>query len=93
MYLYVYDCHAGASSNARRVAFTKELYGVRYSWKTKDGVRERNIPGIIDLCAGTEIVTDSAILVPDECRAALDALFERYRDVVYYRVFRVLGER
>ena len=91
-YLYLYDCRQARQSNARRVAFTKELYGFIYSWKTKSGIRQKRKPGLLDECIGSEAVADSAIFVPDEYKAAFDALFFDYQDILSTRIFEVVRE-
>jgi len=74
------------------VAFTKELYGYTYSWKTKSGIREKRKPGLLDECIGAEAVADSAIIVPDEYRSLFDNLFSMYRDILQLRVYEVARE-
>ncbi|MFW9925196.1 MAG: hypothetical protein ACFFDM_00360 [Candidatus Thorarchaeota archaeon] len=91
-YLYVYDCRHARQSNARRVSFTKELYGFTYSWKTKSGIREKRKPGLIEECPGTKAIADSAIYVPKEYRAIFDMLFDDYTDILDLRVFEVIEE-
>jgi hypothetical protein len=91
-YLYLYDCKEARRSNARRVAFTKELYGYTYTWKTKSGIKEKRKPGLLDECVGSEAVADSAILVPDEYRVLFDSLFSSYRDILNLRVYEVVQE-
>jgi len=89
VYLYVYDCEKARQMNARRVAFTKELYGFMYSWKTKSGKKEKRRPGLLDQCPGSEAVANSAILVPEECKSLFDHLFEQYSDILSTVVFEV----
>ena len=91
-YLYLYDCTHARRSNARRVAFTKELYGYTYSWKTKSGIRERRKPGLIDECVGAEAVADSAVIVPDDHRSLFDTLFSTYQDILHLRVYEIVRE-
>ena len=91
-YLYLYDCTHARRSNARRVAFTKELYGYTYSWKTKSGVREKKKLGLLDECAGAEAVADSAVIVPDEYRSLFDHLFSTYQDILHLRVYEIVRE-
>ena len=91
-FLYLYDCKQARRSNARRVAFTKELYGYTYSWKTKSGLKEKRKPGLIDVCVGSMAVADSAILVPQECKGIFDALFDSYEDILETTVFEILEE-
>ncbi len=91
-FIFLYDCRRARQTNARRVSFTKELYGYVYSWKTKSGVRQKKKPGLIDQCPGAEAVADSAILVPGSCRSAFDSLFEEYSDIMRIRVFEVLPD-
>jgi hypothetical protein len=90
--LYVYDCRDSRRSNARRVSFTKELYGFVYTWKTKGGVKERKRPGLLDQCFGAVAIADSTILVPEEHRSAFDSLFRVYSDVAKVRIYRILEE-
>ncbi|MHA1903034.1 MAG: hypothetical protein ACXADL_10220 [Candidatus Thorarchaeota archaeon] len=91
-YLYLYDCRYARQSNARRVSFTKELYGFIYSWKTKSGIKQKRKPGLLDECIGSEAVADSAIYVPGEYKAVFDALFFDYKDILSTRIFEVLQE-
>ena len=91
-YLYLYDCKRAREANARRVSFTKELYGFMYSWKTKGGYREKRKPGLLEECSGSTAVTASAILVPPEHRAAFQALFESYQDILITKTFEVSKE-
>ena len=91
-FLYLYDCRHARKSNARRVSFTKELYGFVYSWKTKSGIRERRKAGLIEECAGSKAVADSAILVPGEHRGAFDMLFNDYSDIMEFKVYEVAAE-
>lgn len=88
----MYDCQKARQTNARRVSFTKELYGYMYSWKTKSGVRQKKKPGLIDQCPGAEAVADSAILVPGLCKPNFDDLFEEYSDILTMRVFEILSD-
>ncbi len=90
VYLYVYDCEKARQTNARRVAFTKELYGFVYSWKTKSGKKEKRRPGLLDQCPASEAVANSAILVPDSCKSMFDHLFEEYNDILSTIVFEVV---
>jgi hypothetical protein len=90
--LYLYDCQHARRINARRVAFTKELYGYFYSWKTKSGVKQKRKPGLLDECPGAEAVADSAILVPLEHRVFFDALFKMYEDILKLRIYEVVQE-
>ncbi len=91
-YLYLYDCRHARRSNARRVAFTKELYGYTYSWKTKSGMKQKRKPGLIDECLGALAVADSAILVPSEHRIVFDALFQMYEDILKIRIYEIVQE-
>jgi len=91
-FLYLYDFRKARQSNARRVSFTKELYGFLYSWKTKSGVKQKRKPGIIEECPGTEAVADSAILVPLDHKGIFDMLFEEYSDIMDIRIFEVFKE-
>ncbi|RDE14862.1 MAG: hypothetical protein C4K47_03575 [Candidatus Thorarchaeota archaeon] len=88
-YLYVYDCKRARETNARRVSFTKELYGFMYSWRTKGGYREKRKPGLLEECSGSVAVTASAILVPSEYRGAFEALFHSYQDILITKTFEV----
>jgi hypothetical protein len=90
--VYLYDCRNARQRNARRVSFTKELYGFIYSWKTKTGIKQRRKPGLLDQCVGAEAVADSAIFVPEEYRSEFDFLFSSYQDILAIRVFEVLEE-
>ncbi len=91
-FVYLYDCKNARQRNARRVSFTKELYGFMYSWKTKTGIKQKRKPGLLDQCVGAEAVADSAIFVPEECRGEFDSLFSSYQDILAVRVFEVLKE-
>jgi hypothetical protein len=91
-YLYLYDCKHARSSNARRVSFTKELFGYTYSWKTKRGIQYKRKPGLLDECVGAKSVLDSAILVPEYCRGSFDVLFNSYNDILTVKVYEVLSE-
>ncbi len=89
-YLYLYDCQQARRTNARRVAFTKELYGYFYTWRTKSGIKQKRKPGLLDECPGAEAVADSAILVPSEHRIIFDALFKMYEDILKLKIFEVV---
>jgi hypothetical protein len=91
-YLYIYDCRRARQANARRVSFTKHLYGFDYSWKTRAGVKQGRRRGLLDECSGAKAVTDSAILVPEEHRSVFDALFRTYQDILETRIYEVLTE-
>jgi len=92
LYLYLYDCQHARRTNARRVSFTKELYGYFYTWKTKSGIKQKRKPGLLDECPGAEAVADSAILVPSDHRAIFDALFKMYENILKLRIFVVIQE-
>jgi hypothetical protein len=91
-FIFLYDCQKARQTNARRVSFTKELYGYVYSWNTRSGVRQKKKPGLIDQCPGAEAVADSAILVPGSCKSTFDSLFDEYSDILTMRVFEVLPD-
>ena len=91
-YLYLYDCKEAKRRNARRVAFTKELYGYTYTWKTKSGIKEKRKIGLLDECVGAEAVADSAILVPEESRVLFDSLFSIYQDILSLRMYEIVKE-
>ncbi|MHA2020540.1 MAG: hypothetical protein ACW98J_00370 [Candidatus Thorarchaeota archaeon] len=91
-FLYLYDCRRARETNARRVSFTKELYGYTYSWKTKSGIKQRRKPGLIDTSEGAYAVADSAIFVPGEYRSLFDLLFASYSDILKARIFEVVRE-
>jgi len=91
-YLYLYDCKEARRSNARRVSFTKELYGYTYTWKTKSGIKEKRKPGLLDECVGAEAVADSALLVPEDCRVLFDSLFSTYKDILILKVYEIAQE-
>jgi len=91
-YLYLYDCHQARRSNARRVAFTKELYGFVYSWRTKSGIKQKRKQGLLDECPGAQAVADSAILVPSEHRIIFDSLFQMYEDILKIKIYEVAQE-
>jgi len=92
LYLYLYDCQHARRTNARRVAFTKELYGYFYTWKTKSGIKQKRKPGLLDECPGAEAVADSAILVPSDYRTIFDSLFKMYEDILKLKIFEVMPE-
>jgi len=87
--LYVYDCTDSRKKNARRVMFTKELYGFVYTWKTKLGVREKRKTGLLDECHGSSAIADSAVLVPDQYRNVYSELFRRYSDIVKVKLYAI----
>ncbi len=89
VFLYLYDFRQARQSNARRVSFTKELYGFTYSWKTKSGIKQKRKLGILEECPGTEAVADSAILVPVDHKSIFDMLFKEYEDIMSLRVFEI----
>jgi hypothetical protein len=91
-YLYLYDCKHARRSNARRVAFTKELYGFTYSWKTKSGIKQKKKLGLLDECWGAKPVADSAIFVPGSHKSLFDSLFESYDDILSTRIYEVIEE-
>ncbi|MFW9793008.1 MAG: hypothetical protein ACFFEE_01800 [Candidatus Thorarchaeota archaeon] len=91
-YLYLYDCRHARRSNAKRVAFTKELYGFVYSWKTKSGIKQKRKPGLIEECLGAKAVADSAIFVPSEHRFVFDTLFQMYEDILKLKIYEVVQE-
>ncbi len=90
--LYVYDCKKTRESNARRVSFTKELYGYVYRWKTRSGHKEKRKPGLIDSCPGARSVSDSVVIVPESSKSIFDRLFTDYRDIVKVVVFKIVDE-
>jgi hypothetical protein len=92
VYLYLYDCRHARQSNARRVSFTKELYGYTYTWRTKSEIKEKRKPGLLDECVGAEAVADSAIVVPNEYRTIFDNLFSNYQDILIFRVYEIIAE-
>jgi len=91
-FVYLYDCRYARQRNARRVSFTKELYGFLYSWKTKTGIKQKRKLGLLDKCVGAEAVADSAIFVPAEYQGEFDSLFYSYQDILTVRIFAVLKE-
>jgi hypothetical protein len=91
-YLYLYDCRHARQSNARRVSFTKELYGYTYTWRTKSEIKEKRKLGLLDECVGAEAVADSAIVVPNEYRTIFDNLFSNYQDILSFRVYEIIAE-
>jgi hypothetical protein len=91
-YLYLYDCRHARQSNARRVSFTKELYGYTYTWRTKSEIKEKRKLGLLDECVGAEAVADSAIVVPNEYRTIFDNLFSNYQDILIFRVYEIIAE-
>ncbi|MBD3405601.1 MAG: hypothetical protein GF411_05645 [Candidatus Lokiarchaeota archaeon] len=91
-YLFLYDCKRARQTNARRVAFTKEIYGYSYSWKTKSGLKQKRKQGLLDQYEGVEAVSDSAILVPEDYYGIFEKLFQEYNDIMNLRIFRVTEE-
>lgn len=87
--LYVYDCTESRRRNARRVMFTKELYGFVYTWKTKLGVKEKRKTGLVDECPGSLAIADSTLLVPNRYQGIYSDLFRRYSDIVKVRLYAV----
>ena len=91
-YLYLYDCKHARKFNARRVAFTKELYGFTYSWKTRSGIKEKKKFGLLDECWGAKSVVNSAIFVPEFHKTLFDSLFESYNDILSIHVYEIIEE-
>lgn len=91
-YLYIYDCIDARRTNARRVSFTKELYGFNYTWKTKTGIKQKRSPGLLDECVGAHAISDSAILVPDEHKVTFDMLFSNFQDILTLKIYEVIEE-
>ncbi|MHA1238621.1 MAG: hypothetical protein ACTSSJ_05205 [Candidatus Odinarchaeia archaeon] len=89
--IYIYDVIRGKQTNPRRVRFSKELYGYKYSWETSEGLKTAYKKGIVSKCKA-EKVGDSAILVEEEDAKEFDTLFMRYMDIIRVRKFRVLRE-
>lgn len=88
-FLYLYDCKNARRINARRVSFTKELFGYVYSWKTKTGMKQKRRSGLLDECPGANAVADSAIFVPSSYRSVFDALFSSFSDILSVTVYEV----
>ncbi len=88
--LYVYDCISTGAKNARRISFTKRLFGYTYRWRTRGGWKTKRKDGLLDLCPGARRITDSAILVPEECQSTFDTLFTQYRDILKVSSFAVM---
>jgi hypothetical protein len=91
-YLYIYDCINTRRTNARRVSFTKELYGFNYTWKTKTGIKQKRSPGLLDECVGAHAISDSAIFVPSDHKEIFDMLFSQYQDILTLKVYVVVEE-
>jgi hypothetical protein len=91
-FLYIYDCKQARKSNARRVSFTKELYGFSYVWQTKSGIKEGRRLGLLDECVGARSVAESTIVVPGECKGLFDNLFELYNDILTIKIFEIARE-
>lgn len=87
--IYIYDFINSRNSNARRVSFTKELFGYTYSWKTKSGVKVKRKAGLLEECPGSRVIADSTIIVPMEFRPVFDDLFGRYQDIMNIHVFKI----
>lgn len=71
--------------------FYKELFGFKYTWKTKNKRKVKYQPGLLDL-EGCETVGDSAILVPEKHVDAYNSFFRKYQHIISCRVFVVQDE-
>lgn len=92
LYLFLYDCNSSKGANSKRVSFTKKLYGYKYKWKTTGGYKERRKPGLLDTCKDARRVNDSAILIPEICYQECLDLFNRFQDILEFRIFEVVDE-
>ncbi len=90
--LYIYDFIRSRTTNARRVAFTKELYGYTYSWRTKAGIKQRRKAGLLEECEGAHIIAESTIFVPSQYKNLFDELFDRFQDIMHLHVYEVVRE-
>ena len=71
--------------------FYKELFGFKYSWKTKNKRKSKFKAGLLDY-EGCEAAGDSAILVPEKYVEEYNSFFRRYKDLVSCRVFKIQDE-
>ena len=90
-YIYIYDILPGKKSDPVRMKFYKELFGFKYTWKTKIKRKVKRLPGLLDR-EGCETVGDSAILVPENYAEEYNAFFRKYQDIISCRVFIVQDE-
>ncbi|MFX0096690.1 MAG: hypothetical protein ACFE7E_02910 [Candidatus Hodarchaeota archaeon] len=86
--MYTYDVVSGKQEDPRRTKFNKELYGYRYKWETKTGLKQSRKPGLLTTKNGRK-VADSVILVSNDYEMEFDDFFERYSDVVDVYKFKV----
>ena len=75
-----------------RIAFTKELFGYKYKWKTKDGdLKHSRKKGLME-SEGCERLGESAILVPIMHKKRFDTLFKKYKNILKIRAFEINKE-
>lgn len=74
-----------------RIKFYKELFGFKYTWKTKNKKKVKYKSGLLDY-EGCEAAGDSAILVPEEYAEEYISFFRRYQNIISCRVFRIQDE-
>lgn len=89
--VYVYDVKKGKQRDPRRTMFNKELFGYKYKWLTKDGLKEKDRAGLLQRYQANKI-GDSAISVNLEFAGFFDELFKIYSDVITVRKFLVEKE-
>lgn len=87
--LYTYDVVSGKQGDPRRTRFNKELYGYRYKWDTKGGLKHNRKSGLLAIKNGRKIA-DSVILISEEHEVDFDGLFDKYSDVIAVYKFRVI---
>jgi len=86
--LYTYDVISGKQEDPRRTKFNKELYGYRYKWETKVGLKQSRKLGLLTTKNGRK-VADSVILVSNDYEIDFDDFFDKYSDVVTVYKFKV----
>ncbi|MGQ9720197.1 MAG: hypothetical protein ACUVXA_02615 [Candidatus Jordarchaeum sp.] len=74
-----------------RIRFYKELFGFKYTWKTKSKKKVKYKSGLLDY-EGCEAAGDSAILVPEEYAEEYSSFFRKYQNIIFCRVFRIVEE-
>jgi len=87
--LYTYDVISGKQEDPRRTKFNKELYGYKYIWETKAGLKQNRKLGLLSTKNGRK-VADSVILVSNDYEIDFDDLFDKYSDVVVVYKFKVI---
>lgn len=87
--MYTYDVISGKQDDPKRTRFNKELYGYRYKWDTKVGLKQNQKLGFLVMRNGRK-VADSVILVSDDYEVEFDGFFDKYSDVIVVHKFRVI---